>query len=120
MADDEDTAIHLLEEALHLLTNGEYAPGGYENWPNWIAEAEAFLRDRLTATRVEVIYLESWRPELWGEDDPSRPGWQVRCSEHGFLGKPPGWAYANCGTANMVATRHRHRHLRGELADRLS
>ena len=120
MPDDEDTAIRLLEEALHLRVNGEWAPGGTETWAGWERETEEFLRDRLTGPRVEVIYLESWRSDLWDEDEPSRPGWQVRCAEHGFLGKPPGWAYASCGTANMVATRHRHRHMRDEFADRIT
>ena len=32
MDSDEDTAIRLLEEALHLRRNGERAPGGNETW----------------------------------------------------------------------------------------
>jgi hypothetical protein len=59
MADDEDTAVKLLEEALHLLTHGEYAPGGSENWPGWIAKTEAFLRRRLAGA------------EAWGARGPS-------------------------------------------------
>lgn len=32
---DNSETIELLEEALHLRMNGEYAPGGRENWPDW-------------------------------------------------------------------------------------
>jgi len=118
MADDLDTAIRLLEEALHLRTNGEYAPGGTENWPDWFRKTETFLRARLEEPRVEIIYLESWRPEGSGPDVPSRPGWQVRCSEHGMLRSPQwvgDWAYEAEAVARMVATRHRRRHARGEI-----
>lgn len=66
------------------------------------------------AAHVEVIYRESWRAELWDDDTPSRPGWQVRCSVHGLLGSPQGWAYEDSTKAQMVATRHRNRHVRGE------
>lgn len=41
---DEEEAINLLEEALFLRMNGEYAPGGTENWPDWDRKAETFLR----------------------------------------------------------------------------
>jgi hypothetical protein len=44
---DLDAAVRLLEEALHLLTNGEFAPGGYETWPRWIVKTEEFLRGLL-------------------------------------------------------------------------
>ena len=54
MADDEDTAIRLLEEALHLLTNGERAPGGNETWAGWHREAETFLRARLARLHPET------------------------------------------------------------------
>lgn len=37
-------AVALLEEALHLRMNGEYAPGGKENWHDWDRKAETFLR----------------------------------------------------------------------------
>lgn len=39
--------IALLEEALHLRMNGEYAPGGNENWHDWDLRAEVFLRGLL-------------------------------------------------------------------------
>jgi hypothetical protein len=90
---DEDTAIRLLEEALHLRVNGERAPGGNETRHDWERRAEAFLRSRPVLPQVEVIYLESWRAEIWAPEIPSRPGWQVRCAEHGLLGSPPEWAY---------------------------
>jgi hypothetical protein len=41
---EQDPARQLLEEALHLRMNGEYAPGGCENWRQWDRKAEAFLR----------------------------------------------------------------------------
>jgi hypothetical protein len=41
---DQDPGRQLLEEALHLRMNGEYAPGGTENWHGWERKAEAFLR----------------------------------------------------------------------------
>lgn len=47
MADDLDTAIRLLEAALHLAQNGERAPGGDETWADWTRRAEEFLRSRL-------------------------------------------------------------------------
>ena len=48
---DLDTAVRLLEEALHLLVNGERAPGGDETWSDWGRKTEAFLR---AAVRREV------------------------------------------------------------------
>ena len=49
---DPDTAIRLLEEALHLLVNGERAPGGDETWGDWARKTETFLR---AAARREVL-----------------------------------------------------------------
>ncbi len=66
---------------------------------------------------VELIYRESWRLDIWDDDVPSRPGWQVRCSVHGLLGNPPGWAYAERGRAHGVVTRHRQKHDRVERQD---
>jgi histidine triad (HIT) family protein len=40
-------AVKLLEEALHLLVNGERAPGGDETWHDWADRAERFLRSLL-------------------------------------------------------------------------
>jgi hypothetical protein len=40
-------AISLLEEALFLRQNGEYAPGGTNNWHDWDNRAEVFLRSLL-------------------------------------------------------------------------
>ena len=40
-------AVALLEEALFLRANGEYAPGGNENWHDWDLKAETFLRSLL-------------------------------------------------------------------------
>lgn len=40
-------AVQLLEEALFLRTNGEYAPGGNENWHAWDDKTERFLRGLL-------------------------------------------------------------------------
>lgn len=40
-------AVKLLEEALFLRMNGEYAPGGNENWHDWDGRAERFLRGLL-------------------------------------------------------------------------
>jgi hypothetical protein len=40
-------AVALLEEAFFLRQNGEYAPGGNENWHNWDRKAETFLRGLL-------------------------------------------------------------------------
>jgi hypothetical protein len=37
-------AVSLLKEALHLRMNGEYAPGGAENWGDWDHKTETFLR----------------------------------------------------------------------------
>jgi hypothetical protein len=39
----------LVEEALHLLQNGKYAPGGTENWRDWERKAEAYLLSQLPA-----------------------------------------------------------------------
>jgi hypothetical protein len=46
-------AVRLLEEALFLRQNGEYAPGGRENWHDWDREAETFLRGLLPPERGE-------------------------------------------------------------------
>lgn len=40
-------AVRLVEEALFLRQNGEYAPGGQENWHDWDLKAETFLRGLL-------------------------------------------------------------------------
>lgn len=53
VADDEATAIRLLEEALHLRMNGERAPGGNETWRDWDMRAEQFLQERLARLRGE-------------------------------------------------------------------
>jgi hypothetical protein len=45
-AEDEATAICLLEEALHLRRDGERAPGGNENWPDWERKTERFLLEQ--------------------------------------------------------------------------
>ena len=55
---------------------------------------------------TEFIYHESWRAEIWDDDIPSRPGWQVRCTACGIL--KPDWAYAEERTAKQTATRHLH------------
>jgi hypothetical protein len=44
---DDETAVRLLEEALHLVQNGERAPGGNETWAAWARKTETFLRYRL-------------------------------------------------------------------------
>jgi hypothetical protein len=44
LASREQEAVRLLEEALHIRTNGERAPGGTENWHDWDRQAEASLR----------------------------------------------------------------------------
>jgi hypothetical protein len=54
MTSDEDTAIRLLEEALHLRRNGERAPGGNETWADWTRRSERFLRERLTRLYPEA------------------------------------------------------------------
>src|SRR5690348_1510338 len=61
------------------------------------------------AAVTELVYQESWRAEVWDDDVPSRPGWQVKCSVHGLLGRPPGWAYEAQHTAQQVRTRHLRR-----------
>jgi hypothetical protein len=43
----ESPAVGLLKEALFLRMNGEYAPGGNENWHSWDDRAERFLRGLL-------------------------------------------------------------------------
>jgi len=71
MADDPDTAISLLEEALHLCMYGERAPGGSETWGDWARRTETFLRAtarlkvlaRLWAARCELS------PEVMQEMD---------------------------------------------------
>ena len=40
----EDPFEHLVAEALHLLVNGERAPGGDETWAAWATSAETQLR----------------------------------------------------------------------------
>jgi hypothetical protein len=40
-------AVELLEEALFLRMNGDYAPGGTNNWHDWDDKAERFLRGLL-------------------------------------------------------------------------
>jgi hypothetical protein len=42
-------AVELLEEALFLRMNGDYAPGGNENWHDWDSRAEVFLRGTAAA-----------------------------------------------------------------------
>ena len=46
-ATDLDTAVRLLEAALHLRMNGERAPGGNETWRDWERRVELFLRGLL-------------------------------------------------------------------------
>ena len=46
---DLDTAIRLLEAALHLHMNGERAPGGDETWAALWRDVEVFLLARLDA-----------------------------------------------------------------------
>ena len=61
MTDNLDTAIRLIQEALHLCQNGERAPGGNETWADWGSKAEAFLRDaarRQVLTRLWVARCE--------------------------------------------------------------
>jgi hypothetical protein len=43
-AEQASNAVRLLEEAMHLRMNGEYAPGGRENWRDWDRKADTFLR----------------------------------------------------------------------------
>lgn len=43
-AQSHDAARRLVEDALHLRTVGERAPGGTETWADWDRRAEAFLR----------------------------------------------------------------------------
>jgi hypothetical protein len=62
MADDDATAIRLLEEALHLCQNGERAPGGNETWADWERRTEACLRRRLDRA--------AWRASLRSGSEP--------------------------------------------------
>ena len=64
-----DTAIRLLEEALHLRQNGERAPGGTETWAHWERRAETFLR---TEHRRE--WRASLRSSYGWRCDPYCPG----------------------------------------------
>lgn len=48
-------AIALLEEALFLRMNGEYAPGHTENWHDWDRNAETFLRGLLPPEDVNPV-----------------------------------------------------------------
>lgn len=47
--EDDPPPVALLKEAMHLRMNGEYAPGGRENWPDWDAKTEAYLMSLLPA-----------------------------------------------------------------------
>ena len=66
----------------------------------------------MSAPEIEIIHRLRWRSPEWPADVPSCEGWQVKCSEHGLLGNPAGWAYASPGRAQGVATRHRQLHER--------
>jgi hypothetical protein len=46
-----DRAITLLKEALHIRQNGQYAPGGKENWHEWDLQAEYYLRGLIGETQ---------------------------------------------------------------------
>lgn len=50
---DRGTAVKLLEEALFLRINGERAPGGDENWPDWDRKTERYLRGLLPPDRED-------------------------------------------------------------------
>jgi len=52
-AAEHAAALRLLEEALFLRANGEYAPGGNENWHDWDRKAEVFLRSLLPPERED-------------------------------------------------------------------
>ena len=47
---DESDALSLLYEAFFLRQNGEYAPGGNENWHAWERQTETFLRSLMHET----------------------------------------------------------------------
>lgn len=70
MADGD--AIALLEEALHLLQNGERAPGGDETWADWGRKAERFLRERPAAPAADGVRAAR-QPARTGIQD-ARPG----------------------------------------------
>lgn len=57
MADDLDTAVRLLEAALHLRQNGERAPGGNETWAEWDRRAETFLREAARRGVLTQLWL---------------------------------------------------------------
>ena len=57
-ATDLDTAVRLLEAALHLRMNGERAPGGNETWAGWQHETEEFLRVRLDRVGKSAVTVE--------------------------------------------------------------
>jgi hypothetical protein len=48
-------AVELLEEALFLRMNGDYAPGGTNNWHDWDSRAEVFLRGLLPPDAEEPV-----------------------------------------------------------------
>lgn len=53
-AHSKPPAVELLEEALFLRMNGEYAPGGNENWHDWDLKTETFLRSLLPPEEEEA------------------------------------------------------------------
>lgn len=61
-------AVRLLEQALHLRTHGEHAPGGDETWHAWEAETEAYLRQHRT-TQVDLPRLEADIAEIVGRTE---------------------------------------------------
>jgi hypothetical protein len=52
-SDYKSPPLKLLEEALFLRQNGEYAPGGNENWHSWDGKAERLLMGMLPPERGE-------------------------------------------------------------------
>jgi hypothetical protein len=67
---NETTALHLLEEALHLHVNGERAPGGGETWSQWERRVEEFLRtERRRQFRASL--RSSWRGDPYCTGDHS-------------------------------------------------
>ena len=42
---DSQDLVKLVEDAMHLVMNGERAPGGDETWSEWYSRAEKTLRD---------------------------------------------------------------------------
>lgn len=66
----------------------------------------------MSAPEIEIIHRLRWRCMLWDADTPPREGWQVKCSEHGLLGNPAGWAYETHGRAQRVMAGHRAKHER--------